>query len=249
MRNFRLRVSLAAAVGIAAASLTGVSAQAETRAHAVSRYGAVWAAPAGVWTPLGGDPPAPGAVCGVPFINEDPRLGPINLPKKGALGAILRSYVPLGGLRPQKFLDRYWDYATSSYRYPPDSGFAHSGGYSNGRTLIAPMTLLVGEKVDRFGSENGSFLAPLGTPYADRALPGINLDTFPNTPQYICNYHAYRVSREFAVDFGPIAPAFQQPGGGDQYHLVSRLIPEAPQASPEVSVRWLLDHGYLESLN
>ncbi|GAA3799015.1 hypothetical protein GCM10022226_18010 [Sphaerisporangium flaviroseum] len=257
MRNFRRRASLAGAIGIVAASLTAVSAEAP--AHAASRAGAPWAtgvratdpsvpatAAAGLASPAADDAePA----CTAPYVNEDPRLGPKKLPKKRLLGHILRDYVPLGGIPPQKFLNRYWDWGAASYRYPHDFGFAHSGNYSNGRPLITPMTLRVGEKMDRFGGEGGAFLAPLGTPFSRRGIPPSSLVTLPIKPEYPCNYHAYEVSREFAVDSGPIASAFQQPGGGDQYHLVSRLIPEAPQLRPEVSVSWLVDNGYLQRLN
>ncbi|WP_405146848.1 TNT domain-containing protein [Sphaerisporangium sp. NBC_01403] len=259
MRNFRRRASLAAALGIVAISLCGVPAQAGTLVSTASRAGSGWVtAPGPLAVPasasLTGRAPAATkdpdeTVCTAPYINEDQRLGPKNLPKNGDLGKILSGYVPLGGLPPQKFLNRYWIWAASSYRYPPDFGFAHSGGYSNGRPLITAMTLLVGEKLDRFGGEGGAFLAPIGTPFSQRGIPPTNLETFPGAPQYPCNYHTYRVSREFAVDSGPIASAFQQPGGGDQYHLVSRLIPESPQMRDEVSVSWLVENGYLERLN
>ncbi|MFC4585548.1 TNT domain-containing protein [Sphaerisporangium corydalis] len=261
MRNFRRRASLIAAIGIVTASLTGAPAQAGARGAAgpptaaATATGAVRASSVPAWS---ADAHAPavtkrhdpdGPVCAAPYVNEDQRLGPKNLPKEGVLGRILRGYVPLGGIPPQRFLDRYWNWEAAAYRYPPDFGFGHAGGYSNGRVLVAGMTLRVGEKLDRFGGENGSFLSPLGTPYAERAIPPTNLTTFPTAPQYPCGYHAYRVIREFAVDVGPSAAAFQQPGGGNQYHLVSRYVPEAPQSRDEVSVIWLVDNGYLSRLN
>ncbi|MEV6980550.1 TNT domain-containing protein [Sphaerisporangium sp. NPDC051017] len=269
LRNFRRRASLAAAIGITALSLAGVPAQAGTRTDSVTRTASVHtavpvapvasahavhapggdAADVAVSQSAGGTSTPDEPVCAAPYINEDPRLGPMSLPRKGILGRILADYEPLGGLPPQKFLNRYWDWGKNSYRYPPDFGFAHSGGYSNGRPLIASKTLRIGERVDRFGSEFGAFLAPYGTPYAERSIPPTNLDTFPDSPEYPCNYRAYRVSRDFAADFGPIASAFQQPGGGSQYHLVSRLIAEAPQTRDEVPVKWLVDNGYLERIN
>ncbi|GII62458.1 hypothetical protein Skr01_25430 [Sphaerisporangium krabiense] len=258
MRNLRRRASLAAAIGITALSLAGIPAQAGTGPSLAptartSAWTALPAAPvafAAAETHKGARSAASGEpVCTAPYINEDQRLGPKSLPQKGVLGRILRTYVPLGGLPPQKFLDRYWDWSVNFYRFPPDFGFAHSGGYPNGRPLIASKTLRVGERVDRFGSENGAFLAPYGTPYEERGIPPTSLDTFPDSPEYPCNYHVYRVIKEFAVDFGPIASAFQQPGGGSQYHLVSRLIAEAPQNRDEVAVGWLVQNGYLVRLN
>jgi hypothetical protein len=50
------------------------------------------------------------------------------------------------------------------------------------------------------------------------------------------------VTRAFDVEAGPIAPAFQQPGGGRQYLLMSAYVPGAPTP---LNVKWLIDSGYL----
>ncbi|MER5318414.1 TNT domain-containing protein [Streptosporangium roseum] len=188
-------------------------------------------------------------VCGPPYLDDDPILGPKYLPEDGPLGKILRDYKPLNGVSPQEFIDRYWDESTNWWRYPQDYGFAHSGGYANGKLLVRTVTLPVGTDLDRFGGEQGSFVSPLGASYVGRALPPNNLNTFQAAPKYICNYHTYKVIKEFKVDGGPAAAAFQQEGAGRQYHLVSKHIPEAPKTSPEVSVAWLLANGYLKASN
>ncbi|MFF4776484.1 TNT domain-containing protein [Microtetraspora fusca] len=157
--------------------------------------------------------------------------------------------MPFGGLTPTGFIDRYWNEPVNGWRYPPDFGFAHSGGFSNGRPLIAPEVLPVGTKLDRFGGEGGSFLAPYGTPYVRRSLPPNNLNTFSGDPGHPCNYHAYEVVKAFAVDAGPAASAFQQQGVGKQYHLLSKYILEAPQTPVELPVSWLVANGYLKRLN
>lgn len=64
-------------------------------------------------------------------------------------------------------------------------------------------------------------------------------------PAHLCNYHLYRVSRAFDVDAGPTAPAFQQPGGGLQYLLMTAYVPQAPTP---LNVRWLVDNGYLSTV-
>ena len=102
------------------------------------------------------------------------------------------------------------------------------------------MSVLPGQRVDRYGSEFGAFLAPTGLTYASRALPPQSLDN--QTAPAGCNYLAYRVLRQFDVDGGPIAPGFGQPGRGVQYMLVGTLVPGAPE---RLSVRWLIDNGYL----
>ncbi|NUW44458.1 TNT domain-containing protein [Nonomuraea rhodomycinica] len=186
--------------------------------------------------------------CGPPYVTGDPDLGPKVLPRTGYLGAILRGYVPLGGLEPQHFLSRYWDYAVNNYRFPPDDGFGRSGNYPNGRLLLKTTFLQIGMKLDRFGGYSGAFLSPLGDLFIRRALPPRNLNTNPQDPTHPCNYHAFKVLKTFRVEIGPAAPAFQQPGGGTQYHVVSKYIPEAPQADREVPVSWLLANGYLEEI-
>ncbi|WP_229691679.1 TNT domain-containing protein [Sphaerisporangium melleum] len=187
-------------------------------------------------------------VCGPPYVTGDPDLGPVFLPRTGYLGALLHNYVPLGGLSPQHFLIRYWDYTTNDYRFPPNAGFATSGNYPNGRLLVKTTFLQIGMKIDRFGGNGGSFLSPMGDLFIWRALTPRNLNTNPQDPTHLCNYHAFQVLKSFRVDVGPAAPAFQQPGGGTQYHVLSKYIPEAPQTNPEVPVSWLLEHGYLAEL-
>ncbi|WP_214412851.1 TNT domain-containing protein [Sphaerisporangium fuscum] len=230
MRRIRRGALLIAAGAVVAVTPAGVPALAGTRPPAVQ--------------------PAPEkaeAVCTAPFVENDPRLGPVNLPETGLLGRILRGYAQLGGLSGYQFIDRYWDLTTNSYRFPPDDGFAHAGGFPNAKPVLEGYNLEAGTEVDRFGGEGGAFLSPVGTPYSQRAIPPSNLDTF--APQYPCNYHVYRVARSFAVDVGPIAPAFQQPGGGRQYHLLSKYFVDAPKGRREASVAFLVEQGYLQRLN
>ncbi|MGH3381568.1 MAG: TNT domain-containing protein [Actinoallomurus sp.] len=157
----------------------------------------------------------------------------------------MRGYVRHGGITPDKFTFRYRDENTkpASWRYPPDLGFAHSGGWSNGRVLRSRMTLRTGTLADRFGSPYGAFLAPGGTSYGARALPPDSLNTRADDPAHLCNYHLYQVTKTFDVDAGPIAPAFQQPGGGLQYLLIGTYVPQAPTS---LNVQWLLENGYLK---
>ena len=183
-------------------------------------------------------------VCAGPYVKDHPELGPAGLPRTGYFGSLVRGYARYGGLSPAKFSFRYWDETANPayWRYPPDLGFAHSGGWSNGRVLRARATLPEGAFIDRFGSPYGTFLAPAGSAFGNRALPPDSLNTRSNDPSHLCNYHLYRVSRTFDVDAGPAAPAFQQRGGGRQYLLTSAYVPGAPAT---LNVLWLVDHGYL----
>jgi hypothetical protein len=188
-------------------------------------------------------PSPPSTECSARFFHGDRRLGPDTLPTLGIVGMELQGYHRTGDLTPHQFLDTYWDpdanSGQGSFRYPPDSGYAHD---PSGRPEVMEAELGPGELIDRFGSEFGAFLAPEGLPYAARSIPPQSLD---GNPPAGCNFHAYRVLHEFAVDAGPIAPWFAQPGGGEQFQLDSRLVPGAPAP---LNVLWLIDHGFLQRL-
>ncbi|KAL2215632.1 hypothetical protein M432DRAFT_642650 [Thermoascus aurantiacus ATCC 26904] len=169
----------------------------------------------------------PTPCAGTTFQNEsyvcgDPRLGPVELPKKFPLSTELATYARFGTLCPDEFL-RKWappGDAGARYTYPPSNGFVLD---TDGRPIMGNATLPVGAKLDRFGSEYGSFLSPLGAPYIQRALPPSNLNAAPGS-DYPYNYHVYQVTKEFVVGMGPIAPWFEQPGMGTQYVAYSRVI-------------------------
>ncbi|MFF4618793.1 TNT domain-containing protein [Nonomuraea jabiensis] len=252
MRYYRRSGVLAAAICAIIGTQSGVTAHADNVAPSETRLVRPMAfrttAPSAESEAENGSTHRSGQVCGWPYITGDPDLGPKILPHTGYLGSLLRGYVPLGGLSPQHFLERYWDYAANNYRFPPDSGFARSGNYPNGRLLLKTTFLLPGMRLDRFGGYTGAFLSPLGDRFTKRSLPPRNLNTNALDPEHLCNYHAFRVLKSFRVDVGPAAPAFEQPGGGTQYHVLSKYIPEAPQTSEEVPISWLLQNGYLEEI-
>jgi len=92
-------------------------------------------------------------------------------------------------------------------------------------------TLPVGTRLDRYGEPGGSFLAPKGTPYGERALaPGAKSE----------KYYEYEVVKPLPVMQGKIAPAFGEPGGGIQ------ILPNMEQ---RVNIEWLINNGYLRKVN
>lgn len=204
--------------------------------------GGVLAVP--VAAPAAAAGPAATDRCSTDYLDGDARLGPRGLPDRGTVAAELIGWRRFGGLDERRFLSTYWDPAANGgkggWRYPPDNGFLIVAG----QPVEAPDTLPAGERVDRFGSEYGGFLAPAGTPYAMRSIPPQSLDTYD--PAYTCNYHVYRVLKPFTVEGGPIAPAFAQPGYGVQYQVVADLLPGHPATA---NTRWLIDNGYLARAN
>ncbi|MGW3206811.1 TNT domain-containing protein [Streptomyces sp. NPDC001135] len=160
-------------------------------------------------------PSSPPPTAYVAYYHDDWRLGPAHLPQTGAIGAMLKGYRRTDSTSSYWFLGCYWQTdpqtGKSGWWYPDNQGFV----LENGKPVEHPVTLRKGQLVDLFGSGNGNFLAPAGTPYAKRAIPPSNLDTF-NT-KYPFNYHLYRVDQPFTVEAGPIRPWFSQPGLGLQY--------------------------------
>ncbi|MFI1292984.1 TNT domain-containing protein [Streptomyces sp. NPDC020792] len=146
---------------------------------------------------------------------NDWRLGPRYLPQSGALGRMLRGYQRTDHTSAYWFLGCYWQTdpqtGKSGWWYPDNNGFV----LKNGKPVERPLTLRKGQLVDLFGSGFGNFLAPAGTPFAKRAIPPSNLDTYVNNFPY--SYHLYRVRKPFTVEAGPIRPWFGQPGLGLQY--------------------------------
>jgi hypothetical protein len=179
--------------------------------------------------------------CSSAYFDGDQRLGPAQLQTVGQVAPMLAGYDRLAGLSPAQFIATYWDPAANSgagaWRFPPDDGYLLS---ATGKPIEHVALLQPGERLDRFGSEFGAFLAPEDTPYAERALPPMSLDVFD--ANYTCNYHLYRVTKAFSAEEGPIAPAFGQVGHGLQIQLVGSLVPGAPS---RLNVNWLLSNGYL----
>ena len=89
--------------------------------------------------------------------------------------------------------------------WPPNRGFAGEPGAAS---------LIPGTRVDRYGAEGGTFVAPVGTPFGARSLPESAL----NKP-----FNTYEVLKPIEVQAGPAAPWFGQRGGGMQYELPSSV--------------------------
>ncbi|WP_159940378.1 MULTISPECIES: TNT domain-containing protein [unclassified Nocardiopsis] len=151
------------------------------------------------------DPP-PGGEERERYLCGDPRLGPAELPEEGPVARLLEGYDRFGGLTPVEFLDRWA--APEGWDYPDHMGFV----VEDGEPVTEKRTLLAGERLDRFGSPRGSFLAPAGAPYARRALPPDSLNTWPGGPEH--NYNCYAVAAAVPRTAKPRAgpPARTLPG-------------------------------------
>lgn len=106
--------------------------------------------------------------------------------------------------------------------YPPNGGFVGKPG----RKTLAPGTV-----IDRFGGSQGTYVSPVGTPKAQRALPPAS------GPR---PYAAYVVEKPLRVRAGKVAPNFNQPGGGVQYQFIKRM-----KHMGDDVVEYLKDNGFL----
>ncbi|PYI36407.1 hypothetical protein BP00DRAFT_411505 [Aspergillus indologenus CBS 114.80] len=99
-----------------------------------------------------------------------------SLPSFFPLSTELRTYARFGDLCPFEFLLKWTTdiRPNGTYIYPSEDGFVTD---IEGIAIWGNVTLRVGQKVDRFGSESGTFLAVLGALYIERALPPTNLNT------------------------------------------------------------------------
>ncbi|PYH62996.1 TNT domain-containing protein [Aspergillus niger CBS 101883] len=127
----------------------------------------------------------------------------------------------LGGQCPKDWLCTWANWATYQFDstnnklvYAPNNGF-------NG--CPQTVTLPVGTLVDRFGTENGSYLAPEGTPYAERSIGPGSLNKYNKSTEF--NYWKYIVRQPFQAQAGSILPWASQPGGGQQYYVKGGLAP------------------------
>ena len=87
-----------------------------------------------------------GSIC------QDWRLGPVEIPRKLPLLSFVSDYDRFGGQKPGDFLKKWTNPTSGRWVYPDNDGFCLD---QQGRAIVGNMTLEVGTKVDRFGSEGG----------------------------------------------------------------------------------------------
>lgn len=146
----------------------------------------------------------------------------------GAPAAVLRGWDPTGGLPAADFESLFG--TPASRIWPDNNGFPSE-------YVPQPAQLSEGTIIDRFGSESGRYLAPDGTPFADRAL----------TPESVGgDYKRYLVTGQplppgWQILQGPVEPWFGQTPAPNstQYMIVG---PDGVR----VSVEELVDRGILD---
>lgn len=146
----------------------------------------------------------------------------------GAPLAVVRGWNPTGGMA--------WDDFASQFGTPTSRSYPLNDGFPLGYEP-QPARLPEGAIIDRFGSEYGRYLAPDGTPFADRAL----------APESVGgDYNRYMVTGKplppgWQVVEGPVQPYYgQTPSPGSLQYMI--LGPD----DVEVNVKELVDRGFLD---
>ena len=94
---------------------------------------------------------------------------------------------------------KYYNQKTGKIKWPTNDGFVN---------IPTNEILQAGTRLDRYGSDFGSFTSPEGVPYKMRSVvPGTDLEP----------YSVFEVVKPIEVKSGQIAPWFDEPGGGIQY--------------------------------
>jgi hypothetical protein len=121
--------------------------------------------------------------------------------------------------------DRAGRWRDDKGRFAKHPGWPDDFGFEPGRDTIG--ALPIGRRIDRYGHPGGEFLADMGTPFDQRALPASSANK---------EFHAYEVVKPIpGVRTGPASPWFGQPGTGTQHQLPN-------------SVAHYVDQGYLKEL-
>lgn len=148
----------------------------------------------------------------------------------GAPLSVLRGWDPAGGLSWQDFEARFG--VPESRIWPGNDGFPPT-------YVPQPAHLPEGTIIDRFGSPFGQYLAPDGTPFADRAL-------MPESAGSA--YNRYMVTGEplppgWRIVEGPVEPWFgQTPSPGARQYMI--LAPEGVRPTVSELVRLGILDGY-----
>lgn len=98
--------------------------------------------------------------------------------------------------------DLYYNQYSGQINWPTNRGFVADP---------IPEILLPGTRVDRYGYNKGTFVAPEGTPYTERALPPGTDDIKP--------YKVFEVAKPVEVQAGNIRPWFGERVGGIQWEF------------------------------
>src|SRR3982751_4807135 len=118
-----------------------------------------------VWGVAQGDAATKRTTCSAADYHGDARLGPKRLPNAGPLRTVLRGYSRRDGMTAKGYLATYYDETAKSWRYPPQGGYLLT---PENVPVKMQITIFAGQRIDRFGSEFGSYLSPEGTPYGAR---------------------------------------------------------------------------------
>lgn len=139
------------------------------------------------------------------------------------------AHSPYEGMNAQEILNRFWDPAEGTWKWPEHNGFA-DGKWETARSIPEDKFL---DRIGEVSNKRGDFMGEVGDSYPHRGLaPGSSGDynRFHGTGKDL--------PEGWEVRYGKVADAFGQPGGGTQWVVVDKN-------NKIVLIKWLLENGYL----
>ncbi|UGX85191.1 TNT domain-containing protein [Phyllobacterium meliloti] len=120
----------------------------------------------------------------------------------------------------EKGIDPKWVKPDGRINWPPNDGF-------DGPKIME--TMPKGTMLDRYGDNNGGYLAPSGTPFGKRALPANDVNR---------TLRQYEVLKPLDLWSGPAQPWFDQIGGGKQF-----MVPDNKDIDYLIQKEYLKETG------
>ncbi|OBF24313.1 NAD(+)--arginine ADP-ribosyltransferase [Mycobacterium kubicae] len=165
---------------------------------------------------------------------ESPEQLVSDLVRRGCPPDIAESalHSPYTGMTAQQILDKFWNSAEGTWRWPEHNGFA-DGQWETARSIPEDVWL---DRIGEVSDGRGDFMGAVGDSYPKRSLaPGTSGD-----------YHVFQgtgqpIPDNWEVRYGNVSEAFGQPGGGSQWVVVD-------DEGEFVFILRLIDDGYLRKI-
>ncbi|HLL65230.1 MAG TPA: glycohydrolase toxin TNT-related protein [Micromonosporaceae bacterium] len=168
-------------------------------------------------------------------------FGPRVMPDK--LVPMTKNWDRYAGMTREEYVRLYWNPDLVNRSGPPGGwdwnvagpnfGPVPNDGAVGTPKVLGTNDVRLHDVWDRFGGPTGRFLSPVDTPFELRALP----------PASLKEYHRYQWIQPYDpnvhgwIKRAPVAPAWGQPGGGQQFHTeksVQELLDMKPPPIKEV---------------
>ncbi len=140
------------------------------------------------------------------------------------------------------FFEADWVNSPYAAEARKDHGFDTSiTSFDGTYKMRAESVIEEGKEIERYGSNFGSYVTDIGTPYEELSLPEIPEDRPYHVFRFKAGFREAAKKAGIRIWKGYIAPAWECPGGGIQYYFDDAL-------GRDVSVFKLIDDGVIEEV-